>query len=197
MPASAAPSLQTEVGASYFAVRDTRLEGAANLLSVDEPRKFAPFVAVRYACNDRFALRLSWQFLNDARTTATSGAPPGTPPSVPPFVVWSHYEDDVHLLSAAPEFAWNLSPQATFSLAPQLNWVASRGVASYSTLHPLILLPAPRARRDDGFTLGGAAQLRWSIGARTAISVGYQFMDLEPSFGRQANVISAGLQWRF
>lgn len=195
--ASATPGAQAEIGASYFALRHSGLEGAANVLSVDEPGKFAPFLAARYGFNDRFALRLSWHFLKNVRATATSGAPAGTPPSVPPFVVWTHMHDDIHVLSAAPEIAWRVSPKVTFALAPQLNWVASRGTVSYSTLHPLILLPAPQARRDDGFALGGNARLLRSLGGRAALSVGYQFLNLDPSFGRQAHVISGGLQWRF
>lgn len=197
VPAIAAVEL--EVGASYLVPEGARLERSPRPLSVDEPERVAPFVAASYAFTDAFAVRFSYQFVDNLRATAQFGSPPGTPDGLPviPIVVWGHYRDDVHIVALAPEFRASLRPNLTLGLAPQLNWVASRGRISYATDYPLILLVAPYDRNDEGFTFGGAARLLWSLSGRTAVSLGYQYLDLEPSFDREAHVLSAGLLWKF
>jgi hypothetical protein len=192
-----ASAIQPEVGASYFELHNARFEPAPTPLSVDEPSKGAPFIAVTHDFTDRFGFRLSYHHVNNLRATAQFGSPPGSPPSPLAVVVWGHYHDDVHLLSAAPEFKWSFSPKLTFAIAPQLSWVASRGVVSYSTTNALIQLIGPRKRHQDGFTLGGSARFLWSLGHRSAVSVGYQYVDLNPSFDREAHVFSGGVRWRF
>jgi hypothetical protein len=192
-----APTFHAEGGASYFVIRDARLEPAPDPLAVDEPRKVAPFVGVTYDMTDQIAFRFSYHYLSDVRTTVVFGSPPGSPPSPLPIIIWGHYEDDVHLVTVAPEFKWRIGPTVTFSIAPQVNWVASRGVVSYSTTNPLVLLLAPRERDDEGLTLGGSARIRWALGSRAAISLGYQYVDLDPSFGRKAHAFTGGLQWSF
>lgn len=194
VPVVASAKIQPEVGVSYFALRDTELERGSYPLWTDEPSETSPFVAATYEFNERFGLRLSYHYLDDVRTTTQLGSPPGSPLAV---VVWGHFNDDVHLFSAAPEFRWSLAPKLTFAIAPQLNWVASKGVVSYSTNDPLVLLVAPRKWDDDGVTLGGSARFLWSLGRRAALTLGYQYLDLDPSFGREAHVVSGGVQWSF
>lgn len=196
-PLLRAASVVPEVGASYYFLRGARLEGTATPLSTDEPGKLAPFVAGTFAFNERVALRFSYSYLDNARTTVVFPGPPGSPPSLLPIVIWGHYRDDVHIVSLAPEFSWALRPGLAFAVAPHVNWVASRGVVSFSTNGATILLVGPRARNDDGFTLAGAARLRWDLGARAALTLGYEYTDLAPSFGRRAHVASAGLRWKF
>ena len=196
-PAIMAAEIRSEIGASFFAVRHARLEQSPSPLSSDEPGRTAPYVAATYGLNERIAIRLSYHYLNDVRTTAQFAGPPGIPPSPLPVFVSGHYVDDVHVLSVAPEYHWAIAPALSFSVAPQLNWVTSRGVVSYSTNSALILLVAPRERNDEGFTWGGAVRMQWSLGARAALAAGYQFVDLEPSFDREAHVFSAGLSWKF
>jgi hypothetical protein len=70
-------------------------------------------------------------------------------------------------------------------------------VVSYSTTNPAVLLIGPRKRNDDGFTLGGSVRFLWSFSPRLAISLGYQYVDLDPSFDREAQVFSGGMQWKF
>lgn len=192
--AAAAPAFHAELGASYFLLRNSDPQPGSHRLSVDEPEKLAPFVAGAYEFSERFSLRLSYHYLSDVSTVAELGSPPGSPLAV---VVWGHYDDDVHLVSAAPEFKWSLAPRLSLGVAPQLNWVASRGVVSFSTHNPAVLLVGPQRRHDDGLTLGGAARLLWSIGKNSVVSLGYQYVDLDPSFGREAHVFSGGLLWRF
>jgi hypothetical protein len=193
-PVVASPAIQPEIGVSYFFLRHTALERGSYRLSIDEPEKFAPFVAANAELNDWLGLRFSYTFVNNARTTAMLGSPPGSPLTV---VVWGHYDDDIHVVSAAPEFKWRFTPALSLGVAPQVNWVASRGTISYSTDNPTVLLVGPRDRHDDGFTLGGSARLLWSLSARATLTLGYQYLDLDPSFDREAHVISGGLQWKF
>ena len=195
--ATASSAIQPEIGVSYFVLRSTKLEPSPAALSVDEPTKFAPFVAVKCDATPWLGLRLSYHFLNDLHTIANNAVPTGLPLSTLPVTVENHYQDDVHLVSVAPEFTWSVAPQWTVAIAPQVNWVSSRGTISYSTNSPLLSLVAPRARNDDGFTLGGGGWVRWSPGARTTLSLGYHYLDLEPSFGREAHSFSGGVSWKF
>ena len=193
-PTIASPAIQAEAGASYFVLRDTRSDSSTNVLSVDEPTKVAPFVAATYDFTERVGLRLSYHFLNNVQTTAQHGSPPGSPIQV---IVWGHYRDDIHLFTAAPEFKFPLSPKLSLALSPQLNWVASRGVVSFSTTDPTVLLVGPRERDEEGITWGGSVRALWAIDSRFSISVGYQYSDLDPSFDRQAHIFSGGLLWKF
>jgi hypothetical protein len=194
--AAARPAL--EAGASYFDLRDARFEPApAPLQVLQSEHKVVPFIAATHAFNESFALRFSYQYLHDLTASAEFGSPPGDPPSPLAVVVWGRYQDDVHVVSAAPEFRWSLRPRLNLSLAPQLNWVASRGTVAHSSTNALILLRAPYRRNDDGFTLGGSLRLAWSFRAHSALSLGYQYLDLEPSFDRKAHVYSAGWSWQF
>lgn len=186
---------QAEAGVSYFNFIDGQYERNPPLaLSKDEPNRAAPFVAVSHAFTPRLALRLSYQFVNNARATIEHGSPPG---SMLPIVVFGHYRDDIHVVGLAPEFNFNLTPRFSFALAPKLNWVASRGMVAYSTTDPLILLVGPQSRSEHGFTAGGAARVQWSLGPRAAVTAGYEYSDLDPSFERKAHIFSAGLAWRF
>ena len=197
-PLVAVPTFHAEAGASAFFLRQHGpLEPGPAPLSVDNPTKVAPFLAGTFAFSERFGLRLSYHHLNDVETTAMFGSPPGLPPSPLPIVVWGHYRDDLHLFSVMPEFKWRWNGALSVGLAPQLNWLESKGVISYSTDSALILLMGPRARDDDGFTLGGAARLHWTLGTRASLSLTYQYSDLAPSFHRRAHVLSAGIEWKF
>lgn len=195
--AVAAPGYQVEAGATLFTFESGQFEPGPTPLVTDDPPEVAPYVAMTYGFTDQFGLRLAYHYLNDVRATVEFGSPPGFPPSPLPVVVWGHYRDDVHVVSLAPEFSWSLSRAFTVTLGPQLNWVASRGTISYSTNALALTLLAPRPQRDEGFTAGGTARLNWSIGARTAITVGYHYLDLDPSFDRKAHAFSGGLQWKF
>lgn len=196
-PVIASAQWTAEAGAGYFRPENAHLESSPTPLTLDEPSRLAPYVAATYGFTPRFGLRMSYQFVNNARATAQFGSPPGSQPPVLPIVVWGHYHDDIHVVSAAPEFTWPLAPQLTIGIAPQLNWVASRGRVSYSTDYPLILLVAPRDRNEDGLTLGGSVRVRWALGPRASAVAGYQYIDIEPSFDRTAHVFSGGLQWKF
>jgi hypothetical protein len=190
----AASPLQAEAGVSYFVLRHTRFESGATAFRVDEPHNAAPFVALTRDVSDTWDVKLSYRYLNNVRTTVQFGSPPG---SMLPVVVWGHYDDDVHMLTAAPEFKWRVASQLTFAIAPEVNWVASRGVVSYSTNNATVLLVGPRRRNDDGFTLGASARWLWTTGSRWAMMLGYEYVDLDPSFDREAHVFSGGVQWRF
>lgn len=214
LPASAAPRLRFEAGAGYFFFRHARLADQPTAFAIDEPGRLAPFVAVSHDFTERFGLRWSYQHVDDAQTTTEfrwqvvpvdpqinvvppSTAIPGPVLLFAPPRVFGHYRDDIHILGLAPEFTWEFGRRLSVVLAPELNWVASRGTVSYSSDSAFVLLVAPRGRREDGFMLGGGAKARWALNERTALSLGYRYLDLEPSFDREAHVISAGVEWRF
>ena len=197
-PIFGATAFHAEAGGSAFFLRQHGpLEPGRGPNSLENPEKSVPFVAVAMALSEAFALRLSYHALNDVETTAMFGSPPSDPSPPLPVVVWGHYRDDVHLLTVTPEFKWRIHSALTLGAAPQLNWVKSDGVISYSTNNALVLLQAPRERDDDGFTLGATTRLSWAVGSRVSASLSYQYSDLGPSFHRRAHVVSAGLEWKF
>jgi hypothetical protein len=192
-PARAA-DFRAEAGAAWFDLRGAEFERNSTVLRVAEDSRLAPFVAASLGVNERIALRLGYAYLQNLHAVTQLGSPPGTPL---PVVVWGNYEDDIHVLTFSPEFSWTFAPGWTVALAPQLNWVASRGRVSYATDSALILLVGPRQREEEDFTLGGAVRLRRELNRSWSLTAGYGHVDLDPSFGRVANVFSGGLQWRF
>ena len=192
-PVIASPTIEPEAGVSYFVLRHTQIQPGA-VTSVDEPTATVPFVAVTGGFTDHFGLRLSYHYLRNVDTVTRYNVPPG---SLLQILVWGHYEDDVHLFSAAPEFKWSLAPRVMFAIAPEVNWVASKGMISYSTNGAALTLVAPQTRNDHGFTLGGSTRLVWSLGRHAAVALGYQYVDLDPSFGRVGHVFSGSVQWEF
>ena len=197
LPAIHASPFHVEAGASYFMFNGTNLESRANLNSVDEPKNRAPFVGVQYDLGQGFGVRFSYQWVNEVWTTAEYGPTANFSPSPFPSLVWGYYHDDIDVISVSPEFALALTPRLSVGIAPQINWVRSRGWIHYSSMSPVLLLVAPQAWRDDGFTVGGSTRLQWIFASRAAASVSYQFTDLKPSFGRKAHVLTGSLQWRF
>lgn len=198
VPMVAAPAFRAEAGASVFFLRQHgNIEPGPAPLSVTEPKKLGPYIGGTLTFSERFDLRFAYHRIEDVTSTADFASPTGLPPPAQPVFIRGHYRDDIHILSVMPEFTWQAGKTITLGFAPQLNWVASEGVVSYSTNSPLILLMAPRERDDEDFTLGAAARLRWTLGARSSMSLGYQYSDLAPSFHRRAHVVSAGLEWRF
>lgn len=189
------PGFQAEAGVSYFIFDDAQYDNRAPApTSVDESDRAAPFVAATYAFTPQFGLRLSYQFVNNAEATAEYSQPPG---SLLPIVVWGNYRDDIHVVGLAPEFSFGLTQSISLALAPKLNWVASRGRIAYMTNNPTVQLVGPMRRNDDGFTLGASVRLTWAVGQRTSVNLGYEYVDLDPSFDRKAHVLSAGVAWRF
>ncbi len=196
VPASGAPGFRAEIGATYFHLQHGRFESGPPPAATDEDSRTAPYLALTYSFNESFGLRLGYHALIHGRATVDRiTSPAGT--SLPAIEVRGHYHDDTHVIGLAPEFSLKIAPRLTCTLAPQVNWVSSRGVISYSTTNPLILLLGPRRRTASGFTLGGGGRFEWSLNARAALSFGYTFLDLDPSFGRTAHAFSGGASWKF
>ena len=189
--------ISIDAGISYFDFRQGRIESNSTVLAVDDPGKVAPFVAATFGFSKRFGLRASYHYITDVKSVVKYGSMPGSGPITTPVIVYGHYEDDIHLFSFSPEFKWSPSPTLTLAAGPQLNWVASRGRVAYSSTDPTVLLMAPHRKNDDGFTLGGPARAIWSVSAKTALSLGYQYLDLDPSFNRRSHVLSASFQLSF
>ncbi len=199
---AAEAKVEADVGVSYFGLRGARFEAHPAPFFVDEGSKAAPFVAAGYAFSERFAVRASYHYLHDVKATAGYGHPPGVPGQVVlPVVVYGHYEDDVHLVGLAPELRWAPARKVVITVAPVLNWVASRGVARYSFVRtdPLALVaPIPDQRHDEaGFTFGGTIGAAWTIGERSALLLSYRYTDLDPSWDREAHILSGALRLKF
>lgn len=194
-PFALAGDFSAEAGASYVRPRSFEAE-STNVFGRQDRSRWAPYIAGRYVWNDWLGARLSYRHISDFRATIEYGIPPagGVGPQV---IVWGHYRDDVHQVSLAPEITFHPYAGLVLVVSPVVNWVSSRGDVSYSTNNPAVTLLAMRDRNDTGFTLGGSVQLRYALSARAAVTVGYEYVDLAPSFGRKAHVFSGGVQWTF
>ncbi len=187
-----------ELGASYLSLHGERFERSPEpLQTLGGKAKTAPFVTAGYRLDEGLSVRLSYHAIGDIEAAAKFGSPPnqGGPVNTP-VVVWGRYEDEVHLLTLAPEFSWPRG-KWTFRLAPEVNWVSSRGRASYTMSDPTIAAIPPRTHSENGFTLGGALAVSYAIAERTSVSLTYHYTDLDPSFDREAHVFSAGVRWGF
>ncbi len=187
-----------EVGASYFSLHHARFERSPEPLQVRGGKaRTAPFVSAGYSSGNLLGLRVTYHAIGDIESVAQFGSPPGQgQPVTTPVVVWGHYEDEVHLVTVAPEFTLRAG-RVKIHFAPEVNWVSSRGLATYSSSDPTVSLVQPQRRSEDGFTLGGALGVEYPVTERAAVSLTYHYTDLDPSFGRQAHVLSGGFKWAF
>lgn len=196
--ASAATRWSAEAGVSWFMVRGFDLGTEPGPLAVRETDRAAPFVAGRYAFTDRFGVKLAYDYVANADATAEYGYPPGQGGDVhTPVAIWGRYDIDLHVVSLAPEFTWPVNARLSVTLAPAVNWVASRAWVAYDTTLPNVLLVAAHAENDDGFTLGANVGISWALSERAALTASYRYVDLNPSWHREAHVVSGGLRWTF
>lgn len=195
--AVAQPSFYAEAGVSYLALRDARFERTMNPLRTWGGRsEAAPFIAGGMSFSEHFGVRLSYHYVDEIDAVAELPSMPGGPVTTP-VVTWGHYRDEVHLVGLSPELRWAAGSKLRFTLAPTLNWVASRGDVWYAAPN-VTMLPGPARRHSkEDFTFGGSVGLTWPLTDRAAVSVGYQYANLEPSFGRTAHIVSGAFRWNF
>ncbi len=190
---SVVSAFEAEAGVSYLIPRKASPEGFTPN-SMDDSGKAGPYIAGSFPLNDFLALRLSYHYFDNLHATATYSSAPG---SMLPVVVYGQYNDDVHLASLASDFKFRVLPQLTLSVAPQLNWVASRGRVAFSTTDPTVLLVGPHNANRSEFTGGASARGVWAFTPHTSVVLSYEYLDLHPSFGRKAHLVSGGVLWVF
>ncbi len=207
----------TEAGASYVMLMGAHYpSGAPSLASVavyppilewtrshdnkDTP-KWAPFVAVGYSFTDWLGVRLSYQYIANltARTEWRSRFAPGyeTLVGVLAPIFTTTYEEDIHVLSLAPEFRWPVTSAVAVTFSPELNWVASRGEVQESYVTYYTPTVTRRVRNEKEYTLGVSAGAVWSLTKRCDLVFRYKYADLKPSFGREAHILSGAIRLGF
>lgn len=195
--AQAQPRYFAEAGVSLALVSraDRSIGSGYTLLREEHDRTEAsPFVAAGIAFSERFRVRASYRFMpNLESSTELMGGGGG----VTPFRFSTRSEDDVHVFSIAPEFVWKVRPKLALSLAPVLNAVLSRGDRYTNTDAPHVLVIPRTDHSDEAVTLGGLIGVTWTLGRQTEAVFHYQYVDLKPSFGRTAQLLSAGMRWSF
>jgi opacity protein-like surface antigen len=194
--ANAQSKFYAEAGVSYFDLQGATFadSAASNVTAVGvDDSAWAPFIAAGYSFSEHIGLRFTYQYVNDVRSEVnrTYAAGSGS------YVVNARYSDDLHVLALAPEFKWIISPKLTLSLSPELNWVAMREDMRLHTDAPSITVVPRSSRSEEEFTFGASAGLAWAINERSALTLAYKYVDLKPSWDRTANVVSAGLRWKF
>ena len=200
----------TEAGVSYVALMGAHytdnapsgpavavyppiLEWTRSQDSKDSP-KWAPFLALGYSFTERLGVRLSYQYIAnlDAHSEWRSRFSPGYETLVGVMAPYSltSYKEDVHVLSLAPELNWSVTNSLAVTFAPELNWVASRGEAEESYVTYYTASVSRRDRNEQAFTLGASASAVWSLTDRCKFVVRYKYVDLKPSWGREAHIVS-------
>lgn len=202
---SAKPTFYLEAGASHFALRDAELyrplpiDPAAltvpvKVTTTQTKSKVGPLIAAGAEFNAWFGLRLSYQQLRGVRGLALHEWEINPPER---HFLATRSEADVHVTTISPEFRRKIAANVEAFLRPELAWVVDR-----SELRTWTNLPAydvvPYGETDEnGFTVGGSAGLVWHVAPQWALSGGYQYVDLDPSSGRVAHVLSAALRFKF
>lgn len=210
LPAFAESSLNTEAGVSYVFIRKARYETGSITTGVlsEDKSQVAPFVAIGHSFSESVSLRLSYQYIGNLNATTQSvfqiALPPGTNvpnPLIPNFT--NQYHDSVHVLGLAPEFKWRLSPKLGLTFSPELNWAADRGTILSTEIHDQPISPftavAPKqaSHTAENFSLGASAGVLWSLSERCSLAFSYRYTELQPSWNRQAHILSAALRWHF
>lgn len=152
-------------------------------------------LAAGYTFSERFGVRLSYQNLGRATTTFTSDVVIAN--DVIAAAVHSRYSDQVEIVALAPEFRWAPRRNLTLVFTPEANWVRSDAEIAVVTNHPAISVAPRSTRTRDEITLGGGVAGEWSVTAHLALVTRYQYVNLEPSWGRHAQIVTGTLQWRF
>jgi opacity protein-like surface antigen len=194
--ANAQSKLYVEAGVSYFDLQGATFADntASNVAVVGvDDSAWAPIVAAGYSFTEHIGLRFSYQYVSDIRSAVDRTYPAGEDS----YVVNSLYSDDLHILALAPEFKWILTPKLSFSLSPELNWIAMREDMRSHTDAPSITVIPQTSRTEEEFTFGASAGVSWALDERSALTLAYKYVDLKPSWDRTANVVSAGLRWKF
>lgn len=194
--ANAQSKFYAEAGVSYLDLRDATFpsNGSSSITSVSvDDSAWAPFIAAGYSFTQHLGLRFSYQYVNNVRSeldrTYSSGEDS--------YIVNSRYSDDLHVLALAPEFTWALTPKLSFSLSPEINWIAMREDMHSHTDAPSITVVPQTSRTEEEFTFGASVGVSWALDERSALTLAYKYVDLKPSWDRTANVVSAGLRWKF
>jgi hypothetical protein len=184
-----------EAGASYFLLdgADFGTSEASRTVVREDDAAWAPFIAVGRAFGDRWALRLSYHYLDGLSSAVDRTYTAGQES----YLIWTRHSDDIHLLTLAPEFRLRLASGVRVSVSPAVNWVSARLHMQSHTNAPHIQI-VPRALwTETGFTLGAGAAVTWSISDHWSTSLRYSYVDLDPARERRAHALSAGLQRNF
>jgi hypothetical protein len=216
-PLFAETGFYTEAGLGYVVLRGAHYrDDAPSLVSiaiyppilewhrssaVDDKSTGAPFVALGYSFNDRLGVRLTYQYIADltARSEWRSTLSPGYETLVGVLAPYLSIcrSDDIHVLSVAPELAWPVTRSCRVTFSPELNWVASRGEVVRSLVTYYTPDVSRQVRNEQQFTLGGSVGLLFDLTEKVALSVGYKYADLKPSWDREAHILSGSIRLRF
>jgi hypothetical protein len=180
-------------------VNGDNMNAIMNLKNEDRST-MAPFLAVGYSFSDWLGMRLSYQYIGHltAQTESETSLIPNAiyPPGALANTFATHYNDDVHLLSLAPEIKWPVTDKLKLMFSPQLNWVLDRSeVQESAAFYPARFSSTAQTRQK--LSLGALVGAMWSCSKRCDLTASYQYADLNPSRGRQANIFSGAVRWRF
>ncbi len=169
--------------------------GSTVRLLDDDKSAWAPSVAAGYTFSERVGLRLSYHYLGQLSAGERISVLVGGDASLGDVLV--RFNDTVHLITLAPQFEWPITGRISIELAPELNWVASRGEVLTTASNPSITVLPRRTRNEEGFSFGASIRAKWVFTEKWDLTLGYKYADLQPSWGRQAHLITAGLRLHF
>ena len=204
----------TEAGVAYVALRganyETGIEPSLALANTvpgapvpqsiftvlgEDKSTWAPFISAGYTFSERVGVRLAYHFVGNLSASVKSTLLVGG--DVVLGDVSLRFNDEVHVLSLAPEFKWPVTGGLRLTVSPELNWVASRGEVLATTLNPVINVLPRGIRNKQALTLGASVGAIWALSDQCDLAVGYKYSDLKPSWGRAAHMVSGSLRWRF
>lgn len=215
VPVSADPGFYLEAGGGHASFDKSEA-------SADMPRLFAQFVfpaiyswsgklvgeqrsknfpvlSAGYRFNDRFGLRVSYQSVRNLTTQTAWEAQyvGGTPLNVlvAPPSFYTTIEDNLDVVSFAPEAILPLVGKLSVVLSPELNWmrlrrdVDERFVSLSPTQHLMY------SETENKMNLGASAGLMLGLTDKLQLSVRYKYVNFSPSFDRDAHEVFATLRW--
>lgn len=213
-PAFAESKFYAEAGVAYVALRGASYEtGATPSLTLantvpgtplptstfailgEDKSTWAPFVSAGYHFSEHIGVRLGYHYVGNLNASVKSTLLVGG--DVVLGDVSLRFNDEVHVLSFAPELRWPIADKLRLTFSPELNWVTSRGEILATTSNPVINIVPRRARNEQELTFGASVGALWSLSDKCDLSLSYKYSDLKPSWGRAAHMLSGALRWNF
>ena len=203
-----------EAGVGYASVRGARFQSeafidssvillvpgtvppTATITSVSQDRSAAsPFLALGYSLSERWSLRLSYRYLGDLSARVDYRVIVGGDTFVGTYT--TKFNDDVHIVSLAPEFTWPVASHLSLTISPELNWVVNDSELLSTTQSSSVIITPRLTRHESKFTFGASAACVWDWTETSSVVLRYQYADLKSSREREAHLVTGAVRWRF
>lgn len=154
------------------------------------------YLSLGYAWTDWFRTFVGFQQYERTASRSVADVVIASPP-VSTGSIMMAYIGEVQVVSWTAEFRWAVTPRFTLSLSPEVNGVFSEETLRTSSDSAVLIFIPEISRESTEISLGVSVGAEWALTPKLSVVARYRYQDLEASWGREAQVITGGLQWAF